>query len=199
MGYGNIQSAFHEISRKDIVPSFAAHLPVVATVNLNNSAFPFHTSTKGVGLLPREEYLEYYCGLFRTLLEKTKDENWKATKQERVDAIRQFYTSDHIATDRLGLLEIFRGRSFRNIQANPLATVQFTGSGPQYKSFQLNGLFEIVDASDLNFQFILLARMLFEYESFHIQHPEYKTGYVFWVCEVYDKAPIRGKAGTRLR
>lgn len=152
-----------------------------------------------MGLLPKDEYLEYYCDYFREILNKTNRYNWKYTKTERVEAIRKFYTSDHIATNKLGMLETFRGKTFHNIEANPLISLQFTSSGPHYKSFQINGIAEIVDELNLNFQFIYLARMLFEYESFHIHHPEYKVGYVVWVSEVYDKAPIRGKAGKRLR
>ncbi|MFQ5650565.1 MAG: hypothetical protein ACE5IY_11540 [bacterium] len=192
------QAIFQDIANKEVVPSFAAHLPVVTTVS-RQGVFPFHTSTKGVGLLPKDEYLQGYCDTFRTLLEVNKGQNWKFSKRQRVEAIRSFYNSDHIATNKLGMLEIFRGNSFNNIEANPLVSLQFTSPGPHYKSFQINGIAEIVDATDLNFQFIYLARMLFEYESFHIHHPEYKTGYVVWVSEVYDKAPIRGRAGKRLR
>lgn len=184
------RSTFQEIAHRDIVPSFAAHLPVVTTVNCEG-AFPFHTSTKGVGLLPKEDRLEYYCGLFKDLLGESKE--------RRVEVIQRFYNSDHIATDKLGLLEIFRGTSFRNIHANPLVSLQFTSPGPHYRSFQINGIAEIVEQPDLHFQFIYLARLLFECESFHIQHPEYRTGYVVWVSEVYDKAPHRGKAGKRLK
>ncbi|MFQ5651079.1 MAG: hypothetical protein ACE5IY_14155 [bacterium] len=193
------RAIFQDIAAKDIVPSFASHLPVVTTVNPNGALFPFHTSTKGVGLLPRDEYLQHYCDYFRRLIDLSNGADRKQSKCQRVEAILKFYNSDHIATNKLGLLEIFRGNSFRNIEANPLVSLQFTSAGPHYKSFQINGIAEIVDGSDLNFQFIWLARRLFEYESFHIQHPEYTTGYVVWVSEVYDKAPIRGKAGKRLR
>ncbi|MFQ5606215.1 MAG: hypothetical protein ACE5HS_23330 [bacterium] len=190
---------FEDIAAKDIVPSFASHLPVVTTVNRNEALFPFHTSTKGVGLLPKDEYLQQYCDTFSQLIDVSNGNGRKETKRQRVEAIRKFYNSEHIASNKLGLLEIFRGNSFRNIEANPLVSLQFTSAGPHYKSFQINGIAEIVDSSDLNFQFIWLARRLFEYESFHIQHPEYITGYVVWVSEVYDKAPIRGRAGKRLR
>lgn len=193
------QLIFRDISRKDIIPSFSSHLPVVTTLNRNGDAFPFHTSTKGVGLLPKENYLEHYCQLFSGLLERKKGESRETIKKQRVKAIQEFYCSNHIAPNRLGLLEIFRGNSFQNIQANPQVSLHFTSPGPQYKSFQLNGIMEIIESSDLNFQFIYLARMLFEHESFHIRQPEYRTGYLFWVCEVYDKAPIRGRAGKRLR
>lgn len=193
------RTIFQDIANKNIVPSFAAHLPVVTTMNRNGALFPFHTSTKGVGLLPKDEYLQHYCDYFRKLIDISSGLDRKKSKPQRVEAIRKFYNSDHIASNKLGLLEIFRGNSFRNIEANPLVSLQFTSAGPHYKSFQINGIAEIVDSSDLNFQFIWLARRLFEYESFHIQHPEYITGYVVWVSEVYDKAPIRGRAGKRLR
>ena len=190
---------FQDIAVNDIVPSFAAHLPVVTTLNRNGALFPFHTSTKGVGLLPKDENLQQYCDYFRKIIDTSSGYDRKTRKHKRLEAIRKFYKSDHIATNKLGLLEIFLGSSFCNIETNPRVSLQFTSAGPNYKSFQINGIAEIVDASDLNFQFIYLMRMLFEYESFHIQHPEYKTGYVVWVCEVYDKAPFRGKAGKRLR
>jgi hypothetical protein len=193
------QAIFTDISRQDIVPSFAAHLPVMTTVNANGSAFPFHTSTKGIGLLPAGEHLQHYCDFFASAIEEGESLSREENKRRRVEAIRSFYRSDHIAQNKLGLLEIFHGSSFRNIEANPLVSLQFTSPGPKYKSFQINGVAEIIEEPDLNFQFIWLARRLFEYESFHVHHPEYKTGYVVWISEVYDKAPNRGTAGRRLK
>ena len=40
-------------------------------------------------------------------------------------------------------------------------------------------------------------RLLFEYDSFRVQQPDYPSGYVFWICEVYEKSP-RKRAGQKI-
>lgn len=77
-------------------------------------------------------------------------------------------------------------------------TMQYTGAGPEYRSYQLNGVVERIGPGDPRFEFLHLMRMLFEYNSFHVQQPAYPSGYLFWISEIFDKSP-RGQAGHRIR
>ncbi len=191
------KSMFQRIKAQDFIPNFHAHLPVMATMNPNGQ-FPIHMATKGTGFLPKDEFLSEYIELFQDCLEQSKLKTWKESLPDRVAVMQDFYNYvEKIDFRKLGFLEIFRGRTYRNILANPTAAVQFNGQGPQYSSYQINGIAQVVDSKNLCYRFIYLARQLFEYESFHIQQPQYPCGYIFWVCEVYNKSP-RGKAGKRV-
>ncbi|MFQ5613101.1 MAG: universal stress protein [Anaerolineae bacterium] len=177
---------------------FGAHLPVAVTLN-REGEFPIHTATKGTGFIPRAGYLERYIALFDDCLARCQGRPWKETLSERVAVARRFYEHpDHIDFRCLGLLEIFQGQTYRNLLANPCLSLHYTGDGPEYPSFQVNALAEVVGPEDKRFQFIYLARQLFEHDRFHIHQPNYPFGYVAWVQEVFDKSPFHGRAGRRI-
>ncbi len=191
------KTMFQRIMKQDFIPSFQAHLPVMATLN-PNGRFPIHTATKGTGFLPKDEFLKEYIELFQNCLEKNKHKTWKESLPARVEVMQEFYQiREKIDFRRLGFLEIFKGRTYHNILANPSAALQFTGPGPRYTSYQVNGFAQEVNSQNLCYRFIYLARQLFEHDSFHIQQPQYPCGYIFWVCEMYNKSP-RGHAGKRV-
>ena len=177
---------------------FGAHLPVAVTLNQERS-FPVHSAAKGVGFLPCDEYIDEYIARIGECLADCEGRPWKESLGERIAVISSFYDRhDHIDFRRLGLLEIFQGQTFRNLQTDPRLTLHYTGEGPDYPSYQVNTVVEIVDPEDKRFQFIYLVRQLFEHDHFHIHQPDYPTAYVAWVQEVYDKSPFHGRAGRRM-
>lgn len=189
---------FNRIAEGKRPTRFSAHLPVVVTLKTEGD-FLAHSATKGTGFTPRDEYLDDYISRFDNCLTRCQGRPWRETLGERVAVAREFYeNSDHIDPRRLGLLEIFQGQTYRNLLADPHLTLHYTGEGPDYPSFQINGLAEIVGPEDKRFQFIYLARQLFEHDHFHIHQPDYPFGYVVWVKEAYDKSPFHGRAGMQI-
>ncbi len=189
---------FENISRGLATPNFHAHLPVVATIN-REIAFPIHTATKATGLLPRRDDLAEYNEALSACLTEIDGKPWSATQEQRITAARRLYaTPQHVDRRTLGLVEIFQGQTFRNLASTPLMTLQYSGPGPEYRSYQLNGVIEMVAAGDPRYEFLYLMRQLFEHNSFHVQQPAYPSGYVFWISEVYEKSPRRS-AGRRIR
>lgn len=192
------RTMFSLVSKGQRPTQFGAHLPVAVTMN-RERAFPVHSAAKGTGFLPRDEYLDEYIARVGQCIADCEGRPWKESLGERVAVIRSFYDHrDHIDFRRLGLLEIFQGQTYRNLQTDPRLTLHYTGDGPAYPSFQVNTVVEIVDPEDKRFQFIYLVRQLFEHDHFHIHQPDYPTAYVAWVQEVYDKSPFHGRAGRRL-
>ena len=115
--------------------------------------------TKGTGFTPIDEQIDYYITLLDDCLERCRGRPWKETLEERIAVIRRFYEHvEHIDLRRLGLLEIFQGQTYRNLRADPRITLHYTGDGPDYPSYQINALAEIVGPEDKRFQFIYLAR-----------------------------------------
>ena len=189
-----------ESLRKGEHPRFwAAHLPVVSTSNAPEASFPIHSATKGVGLLPHEEFLVPYVAEINACLRCCEGRPPAETLAERIEVAWSFYRHpQHVDDTAFGTIEIFQGTTYRNIQRSPKATLLFTSPGPNYLSYQFNCSVELVDEEDPAFQFILGMRFLFEYERFHIQQPRYPMGYVMRVQEAYDKSPHQGTAGKRV-
>ncbi len=189
---------FEKIAARKPIADFHAHLPVVATLN-EELAFPIQTATKATGLLPRDEYLDDHITSIAACLDDAKGKPWEESQQARIAAARRLYEhSGQIDRRILGLVEIFQGQTYRNLARNPLMAMQYTGGAPEYRSYQLNGVVEMIGPGDRRFEFLHLMRQLFEYNAFHVQQPAYPSGYLFWISEVYDKSP-RKRAGQRIR
>ncbi len=191
------RAIFESMVRGNHPVDFHAHLPVVATYNEERD-FPVHTATKATGLFPKDEYLQDYIVAAAECLDKAKTRPWGETQEARIAVAKRLYENpDHIDRRKFGLVEIFQGQTYRNLQRNPVMAVQYTSSGPEYRSYQLNGVVEMAGSGDPRFEFLHCMRMLFEYDSFHVQQPDYPSGYVFWICEVYEKSP-RKRAGQKI-
>lgn len=204
-------AAFDGLARGKTIRQFGVHLPVVATLRPavqlpdelqlpdKQGAFSIHTATKGAGLTPKDEHLPNYVEILRMALGRAEGRPWDDSLAVRLAAARVLYERpEEIDRRRLGLLEIFQGATYRNILADPRVTLHYTGPGPAYPSFQINGWAEVVGPGDPRFEYLYLARQLFEHDHFHIHQPAYPFGYVVWVGEVFDKSPFHGRAGRRL-
>jgi hypothetical protein len=177
---------------------FHAHLPVVATFDPTRP-FPVHTTTKATGLIPHDEHLDEYIVAASTCLDEAKQVPWDESQKSRLSVTLQLYGHpEHIDRRTLGLVEIFQGQTYRDLVANPVMTMQYTGPWPEYHSYQLNGVIEHIGPGDRRFEFLHLMRMLFERNSFHVQQPAYPSGYIFWISEVFDKSPRHKPAGRRI-
>jgi hypothetical protein len=175
---------------------FAAHLPVMITFEADGP-FPVRVATKGAGLTPRDEALDRYVAILEDALARCDGRSWEATITDRVTAARALL--DHledIDRRRLGFLEIFRGGTYDNLQHDSRVVLHYTGDGPNYPSFQINGYAEILDQDDPRYRYIALARRIFEDAPFHLQQPGYVCGYLVWVHEVLDKTPHSLALGT---
>ena len=193
------RGVFDRIRQRDPIAFVAAHLPMMSTLNANGE-FPIHASTKGVGFFPVPEQLDAYLRAIEDCLEHVQGRPVDETAEERVAVARDFYTHrEHIDWRAFGLLEIFKGQTWRNLAADQRVTLLFTGTGPTYTSYQVNCTAEIVGPEDPRFQFLHGMRQLFEYERFHLHQPNYTAGYILHVQEVFDKTPVMGRAGKKVR
>ncbi len=192
------RGVFDRIRKRDPIAFVAAHLPMLSTLNAEG-AFPIHASTKGVGFFPLVAHRDAYLTAIADCLERVKGCPADETAEQRVAVARDFYTQrEHIDWSAFGLLEIFKGQTWRNLAADPRVTLLFTGTGPTYTSYQVNCTAEIVGPEDSRFQFLHGMRQLFEYERFHLHQPSYTAAYILHVREVFDKTPVMGRAGKKV-
>jgi hypothetical protein len=180
---------FAKLLGRTPVSFLASHLPVLATLTPGGE---INLANKGVGLVPKEEYLKDYVKLLTHALDQTHGHPWEETLVVRVQTASELLQHpEHIDPYRLGSLEIFEGQTYQNIQKNSKVSLLFTGSSPEYLSFQLDGVAQIVAAEHSVYEFLRLSRLLFEYERFHIAQPAYPWAYQFWVSSVREKTPRR--------
>lgn len=174
-----------------ILKSAAYHLPMITTYTAG-ATFPFNCCNKGVGYVPKDQYLEEFVEFFEGVHESTRGKPWRESLHDRLKAARRFYFDrEKIDYRAFATLEIFEKTTFANLHRSPLAGMLFTGDSPTFTSFQLNTVVEIIGQDDPRHTFIMLMRTLFESESFHIHQPQFPYAYIFWICEVKDKTPFR--------
>lgn len=147
---------------------------------------------QGVGFLPKPEYLEESLELFQKAIMDSRNKTWEESMKLRLEAASEFYF-DESKIDRraLSTLEIFSKTTYSNLTQNPFSSILYTGTNPDYVSFQVNAGVEIARPGDFRFEFVKLARGMFEYDSFHIAQPDFQCAYLFWILEVHDKSPFQ--------
>lgn len=179
------------LGREGPVRFFAQHLPVLVTQSAGK-IFPFNCCHKGVGLIPKAEYLAEFTELFRATLTRTENRRRRDSLAQRIQAVSKFYFDrEKIEYRAMTTLEIFQRQTLQNLRRLPLASLLFSGEGPDYVSFQLNCAVEILDPADPRHTFIRLARNLFERDYFHLRQKHFPHAYVFWISEVVDKTPFK--------
>ncbi len=140
------------------VTSSMLHSPPMATRG-SPGFFPVNTAAKGIGFIPQqvhlEKWVEKYDALINEALEKGEDTN----REARFGALLDLYNSkNEIDPKNLGTIELFGLRSWRNMQQDPRVSILYnanyrTSSGrPQYISFEVRGIVEIIPKDTLRWR-----------------------------------------------
>ncbi len=173
------------------VPFASHHLPVVVTWS-EGQGFPFNCSNKGVGHLPKPEYLKEYTEKLQSVLASTAGRPWEESMRERIAAVSSFYFNRKAIDSRcLTTLEIFEKNTYHNLTRNPIAAIHYTGNSPDFMSFQVNCAVEVIGPDDPRHTFIQSVRVMFEFNDFHIAQEEFPYAYLLWITSVQDKTPFR--------
>ena len=105
--------------KQESVEFFSQHLPVLVT-HSPNSVFPFNCGNKGVGFLPKVEYLEEYTECYRETMERTRCIAWEDSLEQRLETVAEFNFNREVIDYRcLTSLEIFEKRTFNNLLQLP--------------------------------------------------------------------------------
>jgi hypothetical protein len=164
------------------------HLPVMATMGEGN--FP-NLSTRGIGIVPKIEFLESFTQLFEETKIDTADLSIEESLPKRVEIIQQFYSDvNNFDASMMGGLDIFEGTTATNLKETGMAALLYTGEAPKYPSYQINCVVQIVEEGNQYYQFLLAARELFAMDAFHIHQIHYPFGYLVFPVEIKDKTPF---------
>jgi hypothetical protein len=155
---------------------------------------PINAVCKGIGLVPTEGSLEELTDQIQGVLQECDPSDFAGSIRKRIEGAMFLYGSpEKIHRSMLGGLEIFGMKSFQNIKNNPCISLFFVGSGPQYLSYQINCIAEIIPSTDRFYTFMISMRQLFEQASFHYQQPTYPYAVRYHVVEVLEKSlKVRG-------
>ena len=186
---------FQSITRGKKPVFLASHLPTLITFTHELVDFPLNVVSKGVGLTPVETELPTLVNQLYSSLKDLQNTDHSSSLQKRLDAALLLYGHpDKIDRYCLGGLEIFETQSFSNILNDPRVSLFFVGVAPTYHSYQINCIAEIVDSTQLFYQFVISMRGLFEQASFHFQQPKYPYAIKYHVVQILDKSlQVRGK------
>ena len=174
------------------IKTLPAHLPVLATMEREK---PFiNLTTKGLGLLPKYDKLKDFLNLFVNTKNSCDSRPWESTITQRMEIALKFYNNlDNFDPYLLGGLEIFEGTTAKNLMRSPFASLLYTGRAPKFLSFQFDGIIDIIQNENLYYQFLLSARELFAFDSFHVKQIKYPFGYLFYVINIKEKTPFSRK------
>lgn len=175
---------------------FSAHLPTMITWGKEGGQFPVNMTVKGIGLIPKLEYLEHCTKLFEQTAQDAVASDWGKSLTKRMEASKKLYSDiNHFEPSLLGGLEIFEGSALENLKQNPNASLLYVGmmnteNAMKYISFQVNGEVELIDKENPYYKYLLSSRKLFEFDKFHLYQSDYPLGYLIKVKEVRDKSPF---------
>jgi hypothetical protein len=74
----------------EMFEGFGPHLPTMSVLNAEGD-FPVNSAAKGVGLVPKPEYMQDYLTRFNQLIEDAVAAGWKKSIHVRVQALLDFY------------------------------------------------------------------------------------------------------------
>ena len=188
-----------EMSMEKMFLSFTSHEP--AFVSYGPAGL--NASVKGVGFLPKDEYLEEMLEIYLNHI-KTYEKGDKTYSQRGLGIlIEQMYSEEarkKIDFTKLGSLELAKKQSWQNYQVNKEACLIF--HQPPMISYKLKGKIEIYDELQSG------KRELYQ-QFINAQHDMYHTpggmelwkdqpAYIFRIEEIYDNSASRDGFGERL-
>lgn len=177
-------SLFEALKTKNHPSFFPPHLPALITVDSQAGLFPANVACKGIGLVALDAFLMPLATQFEAAM--TSD---PGSMVERVKSALLLYGfPDRIDRARLGGLEIFETRTFKNITNYPFVSLFFTGSSPSYLSYQIDCIAELTTVGHPFYRFLRAMRGLFEDAAFHFQQPAYPYAVRYHVIAVHDKS-----------
>ncbi len=188
-----------DMSKEKVFLSFCSHDPAF----VSNGPAGLNASIKGIGFMPKPEYLEETLEAYIKHIKSYDPEDKSYSTRGLGVLIKYMYgpeAQDRVDFSCVGSLEMAKKHSYANYKANPEATLIFYQ--PPMISYELRGKMEIHDEMDSGKREI--------YQQFiNAQHDMYHTpdmnrwltypAYVFRIEEVYDNCATRDGFGAKMQ
>lgn len=196
----NVEKLYHHenVSMESMFLSFCSHEPAF----ISYGPAGLNASVKGVGFLPKDEYLEDILKIYLEHIMTYKPDD--PTYSERgLELLLKYLYSDeakkYIDFTKIGSLEMAKKQTWQNYQANKEACLIF--HQPPMISYKLKGKVEIYDEN------ISHKREIYQ-QFINAQHDMYHTpdmsrwlsypAYIFRIEEIYDNSATENGFGKKL-
>jgi hypothetical protein len=188
-----------QFSMEKMFLSFCSHEPAF----VSNGPAGLNASVKGVGFLPKDEYLEETLEIYLRHIRSYDPEDKTYSQRGLGILIEQMYGEDarkRVDFSKLGSLELAKKQSWENYRVNPEAALIF--HQPPMISYKLKGTVEIYDET--------LSGKTEIYQQFiNAQHDMYHTpggtelwknqpAYIFRIREIYNNSASRDGFGAQM-
>lgn len=188
-----------KISREQVFLSFCSHNPAF----ISHGPGGLNGSVKGVGFLPKPEYLEETLEAYLRHIKSYDGDDEAYSKRGLALLVEHLYrpeVHDRIDFTRLGSLEMAKKHSWDNFRVNREATLIYYQ--PPVISYELRGTIEIYDEATSG------KRELYQ-QFINAQHDVYhrpdmsrwlmRPAYVFTIREIWDNSASKEGFGTKMR
>jgi hypothetical protein len=186
-------------SPEKIFLSFCSHEPAF----VSNGPAGLNASVKGVGFLPKDEYLEETLEIYLKHI-ATYEPGDKTYGQRGLEIlIDQMYGDEarkRVDFTKLGSLEMAKRQSWENYQVNKEACLIF--HQPPVISYKLKGSIEIYDELSSGKRELYQQFINAQHDMYHnpvgIDNWKNQPAYIFRIEEVYDNSATKEGFGQRL-
>ncbi len=188
-----------EMSKEKVFLSFCSHNPAL----VSNGPDGLNASIKGVGFIPKPEYLEETLAAYIEHI-KSYDGDDKAYSQRGLALLmKHMYAPEahhRIDFTRLASLEMAKKHSWNNYRANSEATLIYYQ--PPMISYELRGTMEIYDENLSGKREIYQQFINAQHDVYH--RPDMSrwlnyAAYIFNIEEIWDNCATKEGFGTQLQ
>lgn len=187
-----------EMSREKIFLSFCSHNPAL----VSNGPDGLNASIKGVGFIPKPEYLEETLAAYIEHIKTYDGNDEEYSKRGLAVLVKYLYSPEahhRIDFTRLASLEMAKKHSWNNYLANPEATLIYYQ--PPMISYELRGKMEIHDELSSGKREIYQQFINAQHDVYHrpdmsrwLKYP----AYIFRIEEIWDNCATKEGFGTQL-
>ena len=187
-----------DISQEKVFLSFCSHTPAF----ISNGPDGLSGSIKGVGLLPKPEFLEETLEIYLKHINTYAPEDSNYSKRGLAILAEHLYAPKllhRIDFTRFGTLELAKKHSWNNFQLNPEATLLFYQ--PPRTSYELRGKIQIYDEVTSGKREIYQQFINAQHDVYHGANKDTwlkKPAYVFNIDEVWDNSATDDGFGSKL-
>jgi len=187
------------MSHEKLFLGFCCHTPTF----VSNGSAGLNASIKGVGFVPKEEYLEETLAVYIEHIKSYSPDD-KEYSQRGLKILEKYLyneeAKERIDFTRLGSLELAKKHSYINYKENPEATLCFYQ--PPGISYELRGQMRIIDENDSGKREIYQQFINAQHDVYHAPNMDRwleRPAYVFDIEEIWDNGVSKDGFGTQMQ
>ena len=188
-----------EMSKEKVFLSFCSHDPAL----ISNGPAGLNASIKGVGFMPKPEYIEETLEAYIKHIKSYDPEDKEYSQRGLAVLVKYMYAPEaHHRVDFscIGSLEMAKLHSYENYKVNPEATILYYQ--PPMISYELRGKMEIHDETVSGKREIYQQFINAQHDVYHspdmnrwLKYP----AYVFRIEEIFDNCATKDGFGAKMQ